>query len=498
MVRNASEYVAGLDDDRVVWLGADKVKVTECETFAGSVAGMAGYFDWQIRHAGECLVDNPATGGVTNASLLIPRGPDDIARRHRAFDRLARYSYGMLGRTPDYVNVTLAGFAARDDGFVVDGDRRYADRLLAYHRAVAERDLSLTHAIVHPSIDKGISDTEGLNLELATRVVRRTKDHIVVRGAKVLATLAPFSDDIFVYPSAPLPADAPPEMALCFSIPVATKGLHVVCRDHFGVAGPLADRPFSSRFDEQDAFIIFDDVEVPNERVFIDGSIEAYNNCPKNAWLSNILQQTSIRAAVKLEFAFDLCSAIARVTNVEKKAEVQTMLGELRTYGNLTRAAIDAAEANAHEQGNGAFFPNQAPLRAIKNIMPSWILRANAIITALGSHNLLCTPTTAAFKNAELGPLVDRYVTGANGITAKERSQIFRAAWDFAGSALGARVALYEQFYLTSQTRNFAREAATASREKREDLFASFLGELQGVSPDRSPRTSTGEHRAAV
>jgi 4-hydroxyphenylacetate 3-monooxygenase/anthranilate 3-monooxygenase (FAD)/4-hydroxyphenylacetate 3-monooxygenase len=478
MVRDGGQYIEGLKDDRAVWLDGAQVSVTDQPEFAGSLKGMAGYFDWQNRFAEDCLVDNPDTGDVTNASLLVPRNADDLAKRHRAFDRLARYSYGMLGRTPDYVNTTLSGFTARRDGFDVGGGTRFGDRVVAFHKEVAAGDLSLTHAIVNPVIDKEQNDVSGINAGLATRVVERKSDRIVVRGAKILATLAPFADEMFVYPSGPLPADAPPEYALSFSIPVGAKGVVTLCRDHVGVDAPVADNPFSSRFDEQDAFVIFDDVEVPLERVFIDGSVKAYNDTPKNGWMSNILQQTCIRAAVKLEFAYDLCARMAKICNSRKKPEVLAMLGELRTYANLTRAGIRAGEAGARDHGNGAFFLDQAPVRAVKNMMPAWMIRANEIIIAIGSHNLLCAPPSAAFANPRMAPALQEYLIGANDISAQERAAIFRIAWDFAGSALGARVALYERFYLTSQLSNFKLEGTLARFERREDSVSDLLKEL--------------------
>lgn len=83
-------------------------------------------------------------------------------------------------------------------------------------------------------------------------------------------------------------------------------------------------------------------------------------------------------------------------------------------------------------------------------MMPIWMARVNDIIKTMGSHNLLATPTAAAFDHPRLGPLVERYLPGAQGITARERARIFRTAWDFAGSALGSRNELYERFYLGS------------------------------------------------
>lgn len=477
--RTGKEYLEGLRDDRVVWLGAEQVDVSEDPRFAGSLQGLADYFDYQHAHADECLVADPETGEPINASHILPRSREDLARRHTALDRLARYSVGMLGRTPDYVNVTLAGYAARRDIFEMNGDTRAADALCAFQKEVARRDLSLTHTIINPTIDKARSDVEGINGELAFRVVRRTSDSIVVSGSKVLGTLGPFADENFVYPAHPLPAGTDPAYALCFSAPVGAKGVHTVLRDHYGVGGPVADHPFSSRFDEQDAFLIFDEVEIPMERVFIDGDLEVYNSLNRH-WAANVIQQTALRAAVKLEFAYDLACQVARVQNMEARPDVQRMLGEVWMFGALTRAAVTAGEQGARDWGNGAVFCDDEPFRAVRTMMPTWMVRTNEILRLLGSHNLLCTPTTAAFEHPVLGPLVQRYLPGANGISARERAQIFRTAWDFCGSGLAGRVELYEMFYLASQSRNLQMDHVLAQLDGPKSDYREFLA-LSGI-----------------
>ena len=476
--RTGKQYLEGLRHDRTIWLGAEKVDVLEHPALRGSLRGMAGYFDWQHAHAADCLVPDPVTGAPMNASLVLPRSADDLAVRHRCFDRIARYSVGMLGRTPDYVNVTLAGFVARSDIFSHRGDRTAAERLGRFHREVIEKDLSLTHTIIHPVIDKAIGELDGINGEVATRVVRRTANGLVLRGAKILATLGPFADELFVYPGQPLPATADPSYALAFSIPLATKGLIVLCRDHYGVGGAAVDHPFSSRFDEQDGFVIFDDVEVPWERVFIDGDIEVYNNLMMHGWAANIMQQTCIRAAVKLEFAYDLCARMARATNADGRPDTAQMLGEVWGYATLTRAGVRAAEAGARDWGNGAFLCDDRPLRALRSILPSWMARTNEIIKLIGSHNLLATPSLAAFDDPELGPKIAHYMRGAKGLTAPERAKLFRTAWDFAGSALGGRVELYERFYLASAARNLALDHRLAQALEQWEQYPALQGGL--------------------
>lgn len=464
--RTGAEYLAGLSDDRTVWLGSEKVDVLRHPAFAGSLRGMAGYFDWQHQHADDCLVADPVTNAPMSASLIVPRTPEDLKRRHAAFDRFARYSAGMLGRTPDYVNVTLAGFVARHDIFEAQGDTTYSDRLRRFYREVVEKDLSMTHCIIHPVVDKSLADVQGVNGEVAVKVVKRTKDSIVVRGAKILATLGPFADELFVYPGVPQPPDVDRSSLLAFSIPMDTKGLITLCRDHCGVDAPGGDRPFSSRFDEQDAFMIFDDVEIPLERVFIDGDLDIYNGLMRHGWAANIMQQTCVRAAVKLEFAYELCVRMAKATGAEKRPEVCAMLGELWGFACMTRSAVTAAEAGARDWGAGAFFPDDRPLRATRSLMPGWMVRANDIIKTIGSHNLLATPALGAIDDPELGPLIQRYMPGAGGMKAGERAKLFRTAWDFAGSALGARVELYERFYLASAPRNLALDHAIAQQDR--------------------------------
>ena len=484
MARTGDEYLRGLSDDRSVWLGNERVSVNEHPGLEGSLRGMAGYFDWQHRYADDCLVSNEEIGATTNACLLKPRNHKDLEARHRSFERIARYSYGMLGRTPDYVQTVLSGFAARDDGFVVDGDTRFAERIVAYHREVAEKDLSLTHAIILPAIDKSISPVEGVNGEIALQVTGRKSDRLIVSGARVLATKAPFADEVFIYPAHPLPPGTDERFATCFSIPIASKGVHVVCRDHTGVDAPIADRPFSSRFDEQDAYMIFDDVEVPMERVFIDGDLDRYGKILTYGWASNVLQQTTIRSAVKLEFIYDLCTKIAAVTNSSRKPDVAAMLGELRTYGLVTRGALSASEAGAFDHGNGAFFLDPAPVRAVKNLMPQWMARANDIVVSMSAHNLLCTPAGELFDNEEIGSLLERLLPGAAGTSAKERNRVFRTAWDLVGSALGSRTALYERYYLASQHTNFMLEAKIAEKERTENHVDSFFAGVDGRPAD--------------
>ena len=90
----------------------------------------------------------------------------------------------------------------------------------------------------------------------------------------------------------------------------------------------------------------------------------------------------------------------------------------------------------------------------MRALLATWFPRVNEIITLIGSHNLLATPTRAQLDDAALRPLLDEFLPGAGDVDAERRAALFRLAWDFVGSSLAGRNLLYERFYLTSAARN--------------------------------------------
>lgn len=475
--RTGAQYLEGLRrQPRELWLGSEKISdVTEHPALAGAAHGMAGVFDVQYAHAGDCLMPDPETGEKINVSHLIPRSKADVLKRHPALARTAEYSGGMLGRTPDYLNVTYAGFAGRTDEWGANGNDEGVENLVNYQKYLRRNDLCLTHTIAHPTVDRSWGRNVGPGNDVALHKVGETGQGIVVRGARVLATLAPFADEIAVYPGLKIQPDAT-DYALAFCIPVSTPGLKFICRDSMAGTRNVYDHPLSSRFDEQDAFVIFDDVEVPRDRIHINGNVAVYNQVMTTGWGPNIMQQAMIRAQTKLEFAWGLATRMTEALNDFQPTTLQ-MLGEIWTFAEFAAACIQAAEENASEIGNGVWFPDGAPLSALRATLPTWFPRVVEILRLLGSHNLLATPTTAQLEDPTLRPLIDQYLRGKENMPAEQRGRIFRLAWDFAGSALAGRNDLYERFYLAPGAHNQMVAHVTADRKRAEALVDRFLGE---------------------
>ncbi len=431
--RSGAEFLKGLKDERSIWVGDDKVSdVAEHPALAGAAHALAATYDLQHKYADDCLMPDPETGEPINVSHMIPRSAQDILRRHNGLARTAEYTVGVMGRTPDYMNVTYAGFAGRSDEWAANGNEAGAENLVRYQKFLRRNDISLTHTIVQPTIDKAQGDVPKPGNDVALHKVGETEHGMIVRGARILATLAPFADELAVYPGHPLPPDAE-AYALSFCIPMATPGLKFICRDSYAGSRNTFDHPLSARFDEQDAFVIFDDVEVPWDRVHINCNVAVYNQVMSTGWFPNIMQQTMIRAQTKLEFAWGLAARMTEAIN-DKQPPTLQMLGELWTYGEFARACVESAERNAFEFGNGVWFPHGAPLSALRATLPYWFPRVNEIIRLLGSHNLLAAPTRRAARGSDAAT-VDR------SVHARRR----RRHRGTARTHLSARVGLFRQ-----------------------------------------------------
>ena len=474
--RTGRQFLAGLQREREVWLEGKRIPnvVTEPK-LAGAAQALADVFDLQHREAKRCLVPDPETGESINASHMIPRSRADLRVRHACLEAIAEYSVGLMGRTPDYMNVTFAGFAGRAEEWAINGNEAGAARLVAYQKQLRRNDISLTHTIVQPTIDKAQGDAPKAGNTVALRRVGKTAKGILVSGARVLSTLAPFADELAVYPGHPLP-DGADDYALSFCIPMSTPGLKFLCRDSYSRATNKFDHPLSSRFDEQDAFVLFDKVEIPHERLFIDCNLPVYNSVMAQSWWQNIMQQTTIRALTKLEFAWGVATHMADAINANQPP-TQQMLGEIWSYAEITRACLQAAEDAATDAGNGVWLPDKRPFTALRASMPGWMARVNEIIKEIGSHNIFTTPSRGELDDPVLRPLLDHHLKGAGDVSAERRARIFRLGWDFAGTGLAGRNEQYERFYLASAPRNYQMAHMMADRTRANQLVARFLEE---------------------
>ncbi len=448
--RGGSAFIAGLKDHpKEVWLAGRRVSdVTSEPAFRRPVAELAGLFDLQMKPELRDTMTYQPDGSAERVGLsfLIPRSRDDLVRRRKAMHVWAEATFGLMGRSPDYMNSVLASFADSPQ-FFAQGGARFADNVETFYRHCRDRDVFLTHAIVNPQVDRSKSSAEQADPFAYLGVVEETREGLIVRGAKMLATHGPTADELLVYP---LPGSLRPgdeRYALAFAIPTDAPGLRFICREPFETGTHSGwDHPLGARFEEPDAMVVFNDVLIPWERVFLYGDVARGNALFTETNIQSYSgHQTAIRGLVKCQFLTGLAIALTRTVKTDGFLHVQEQLGELVGYLQLIEGAILLAEQNAVVTGRGSVRPAWAPLQALRYHLPKFYERMVQVMQVLGAGGLLANPTEADLE-AEIAPDIERYYRGA-GVEAARRIRLFKLAWDATGTQFGQRQLQYERYY---------------------------------------------------
>ena len=457
--RTGAQYIAGLRERRpeVVIAGETVEDVTTHPAFRNGVKTLASLLDLQhdpvLRD--EMTYVSPTSGERVGLSFLTPQTTKDLEQRHMMMAHWARKTCGMMGRTPDFLNVSLMAMAAAGDYFAQNRPE-FKNNIQRYYEYIRENDLVLTHTLVNLQRSRSPMTTPLEDkTDVALSVVRETDAGIVVRGARVLATLGPLSDEIAVYParSHHLPGGAPQLTSFAFAIPCHTPGLKFLCRESYDLARSHFDHPLGSRFEEMDAIVFFDDVMVPWERVFLLGDVDLCNGMSMgtNQYLHSG-HQVVTKNVVKCEFILGLADLMARTLGSTQLPQVQQMMAEIIENLEITKACLRASEADAKVDQWGVMGPALMPLMVARNLFIRMYPRMAEILHLMGSSSLMALPAEADLS----GPLAEEIKTYMDTDTASalERVRLFRLAWDTCCSAFASRQVLYERFFQGDAVRN--------------------------------------------
>lgn len=445
--RSGSNYLSALKKlGAEVWLSGERVKdVTTHPAFVHCARSIASLYDMQLEHP-EQMTFRTDDGGRAGLSWIQPKTQEDLVKRSRMMKRWADFSGGMLGRTPDYLNASVAAMAAAHD-FFAESDTRFGEHIQQYYREARHHDWCSTHTLVNPRASRAQGWAGGTDADLALKLVERQNDGIVVNGCRMLATLAPLSEELLVFPSTVLKAspEAQP-FALAFAIPCNVPGLKFICRDPYDTGRSRFDHPLSSRFDEMDCVVIFENVKVPWERVFLCGDMERCNALfgATNA-VVHLMHQVVVKNVAKSEFLLGLAGRIAEASESMRLQHIRERLAEMIMTTEVMRSCLRAAEADAAVDRWGVCTPARAPLDTARNLFPRLYPRLVEIIALNSSSSLMATPTEGDFESPERAD-IEKYFAAADA-PSRERVALYRLAWEVACSSFGGRQVLYERFF---------------------------------------------------
>jgi 4-hydroxyphenylacetate 3-monooxygenase len=417
--------------------------------FANAARTIARLYDFAAAPENREIMTypSPIDGQPVLRAYQIPKSHADLKAKRIASEKWAELTFGLMGRSPDHVAGFFVGFAAKPEIFA-RGGQRFAENVVRFYEHLRAMHAYVTYAIVPPQIDRSKPANEQADPTLYAGVTRETADGIYISGAQQLATGAVFSDYIHLSCIHPLrPGEE--NYAVSLAVPTTAKGVKLYVRKPYtvNIADP-DEYPLTSRFDESDSFVVFDDVFVPWKHVFayknLEVTFQQWWQTPSHAY-GNL--QAQARYATKLRFLAGLAKKMNEVTGHDKNPPLMVVMGELASYVTIVDTMLKAQEVVAEFDADGVLWPSKPALHSIMALQSEINPKLVDMVREMTGAGMLTLPSSDRdYTIPDAAADIERYyVSGATN--AKDRIALMRLAWDFIGSEFGNRHQQYEKFY---------------------------------------------------
>ena len=438
-------------DGRQVFIdGAPVQDVTVDDAFSGGARTIGKLFDISSDPMNRELMTftSPTSGKPVNRIWQMPESKEQLYQRREAIQRWSEETVGFMGRTPDHVAGFFVGYASQPDVLARNGAAELAARATRFLEFMRDNDVYITYTIVPPQIDRSKPAHQQEPPDLYAGVVDENSNGIVIRGAQMLGTGTVYSDYVQLSTIHPMrPGDE--AYAINVAIPCNAQGVKIYSRRSYGrAASSVYDYPLASRFDESDSLLVYEDVFVPWENVFVYRDTEIcraqWFETPSHVIGNN---QAQIRFATKLRFLVGLAKKIAGMNGLDNLPPVQALIAEIAmhaaTYEGLVEAQIEKAEPNEH----GYYIPDaQCVYAAMMQQSRIYPVVLNLLRELCGSGLIQLPSNVADFENPEMAADITRYIQSPD-YSADERVKLMKLAWDAIGSEFAGRHESYEKFY---------------------------------------------------
>jgi aromatic ring hydroxylase len=428
-MRTPDEYLESLRDGRRVYLKGELVKdvVTHPVTGVSARHSSASYEIAQEAAFNDLtLVNDPDLGQVFRL-YATPRDADDLRLRGDLIERGTEYAETLIPFVrvigSDILNTLESCWGEADD------ENGYLERVRAYRRLVAREDLAMVGAVTDVKGDRSLRPSQQPNPDAYVRVVERRPDGIVVRGLKTHTSGAPQTNEILVLPTRAMTPDDG-DWAVAFAVPANAPGVSIVAR-------PDNERdpdefPMSAKRVLLEGTVVFDDVFVPEERVFLCGETAMASDLANTFATWHRYTGISYKPPTG-DLIFGAASLIARMNGTHRASHIAEKLARLAAYPATIRVFRMQAAAEAKIRGGVAnpdpmatnlgklFFAENYHhvLRDLQDIAGGWIVTS---------------PHLADLSIPDVGPLLLRGAEGTSGFSGEARLRVFKLIRDLVAS----------------------------------------------------------------
>ncbi len=449
MLRTGADYLESLRDGRKVYVGNELVRdVTTHKAFRNTAGSFAKIYDLKRSNAHVDEMSYEEDGERYSSWYLLARDKKDLRKRSETHRRVAEWTYGLMGRSPDHVSTFVTGMRMQPDVFR-SSRGPFDQNLVNYYDHMRKNDIFACYLVITPQTARS---AEFYKRETsrgpALQVIGEDDNGITVSGMKMLGTSAVFSDEAWIGNILPL-AEEQAALAVTFAVPMNAPGLKIWVRKSYEQHSVTpTDNYFSHQFDESDAVLIFDNVKVPWEKVFVmdDAQLsrDIYFKTPAHIMGNH---QSMLRFAEKYKLLNGIAHKAAETSGVLHLQQVQQTLGRLAA-GEAALLAMIASQVECPQSiDEGYVHINRRYLYAALHwCANNYYQIADTVKETLSAGPFQIPADVSVFDDPDLAANYDDFFA-APGAAPRDRYKFIKMAWDLLGSDYGGRHTQYERFY---------------------------------------------------
>jgi len=373
-----------------------------------------------------CTAESHLTGDRINRFTNIHHSQEDLFKKQMMTRLLCHRVGGCIMRCMgiDAMNALSVVTYEMDEALGTD----YYPRFEKVLRHWQDNDLVGSCAQTDCKGDRLKRPHEQVDPDLYLRIIESRPDGIVVRGAKIDITNAPIADEVVVVPTRFM-TENDSDYAVAFAIPADWEGVKMLVRTANHHKRKYLKAPIAELGDTE-GFIIFDDVFVPRERVFMDGKGD-----PRQTAYAGFLallfahyhrhSYTGCKPAVS-EVIGSAAALVADYNGIERQAHVREKLSHLIGTAELVFAAGQMSAYRAERSPSGTYIPDEILTNVGRRLAGEEIYNEYKVLADLAGGLPATLPFEEDFFSGETGELANKYVMRNPKISAENQHRCFR------------------------------------------------------------------------